>query len=218
MYEIFNSLVISSLLPYTEGYSIVIDSGHGWLTAGKQSIDGSLRENEFNTSVEDKLAMLFHFCNIEYHQTAADWKDEGLRKRKEIENKLFLEAETKDKILIGLSIHADGFAKDTRAHGFCVYYFKKGRRESAYGKRLARCIADSIIQSDYENGHVIQPRHDKGIKGQNYFMLRETVGIWILIENAFMTCERDLSFLKSDGFRNNRAYAIFNGLLTFTKT
>lgn len=218
MYNIFNSLVISSVQSFTEGYSIVLDSGHGWLTGGKRSIDGSLRENEFNTAVEDKLAALFHFCNIEYHQTAAGWKDEGLKERKKIENKLFLDVQARDKMLVGASIHADAFPRDTRANGFCVYYYKKGARESTSGKHLARCIADSIIQSDFENGHVIQPRHKNGIKGQNYFMLRETFGTWVLIENAFMSNDRDLMYLKDDGFRNNRALAIFNGFINFTRT
>jgi len=218
MYNIFNNLVISSLQAFTENFAFVIDSGHGWLTGGKRSLDGSLRENEFNTAVEDKLAMLFHFCNIEYHQTAPNWKDEGLNRRKEIENKLFSDAQTRDKILTGISIHADAYPRDTRADGFCVYYYKKGSKVSTSGKHLARCIADSIIKSDYENGHVIKPRHERGVKGQNYFMLRETDGIWVLIENGFMTNDRDLSFLKNDGFRNDRALAIFNGLITFTRT
>jgi len=217
-YNIFNSLIINSLQSFTEEYALVIDSGHGWLTGGKRSIDGSLRENEFNTAVEDKLAMLLHFCNIEYHQTAPGWKDEGLNKRKEIENKLFLDTQIRDKMLIGVSIHADAFPQDTSANGFCVYYYKDGSNESTSGKHLARCIADSIIKSDYENGHVVRPRHERGIKGQNYYMLRETKSVWVLIEHGFMTCKRDLSFLKNDGFRNDRALAIFQGLLTFAKT
>lgn len=218
MYNIFNNLAINSLQLFIKEYTICLDSGHGWLTGGKRSIDGSLRENEFNTAVEDKLAMLFHFCDMEYHQLAAGWKDEGLRKRKEIENRLFLDAQARNKILVGASVHADAFKADTSANGFCVYYYKKGVRESVKGKVLARCIADSIIESDKKNGHVIRPRHNNGIKGKNFFMLRETKGIFVLIEHAFMTNDRDLSFLKDDGFRNDRAMAIFQGLLTFVRT
>lgn len=217
MYNVFDKQAIIQLTSFIKNYVFVIDSGHGWLTGGKRSIDGSLRENEFNTAVEDKLAMLFHFCNMEYYQLAPGWKDEGLHKRKEIENKLFLDAQARDKKFIGISIHADAFIPKPEAEGFCVYYYKKGIKESRKGKLLAMCIADSIIMSDIKAKHIIRPRHDNGIKGKNFFILRETYGIWVLVENAFMTNDRDLKYLKDDHFRNNRAYAIFEGILEFLK-
>ena len=217
MYNIFDKQAIIQLKSYIKDCVIAVDSGHGWLTGGKRSIDGSLRENEFNTGVEDKLTMLFHFCNIEYHQLAAGWKDEGLRARKQIEKNLFLDAQARNKKFIGVSIHADAYKPKPSANGFCVYYYKKGVKESKKGKLLAMCIADSIIKSDIKNKHIIRPRHDNGIKGHNYFMLRETKGIWVLIENAFMSNDRDLKYLKDDGFRNNRSYAIFEGILEYLK-
>ena len=217
MYNIFDKQAIIALKTYIREYAFGIDSGHGWLTGGKRSIDGSLRENEFNTAVEDKLSLLFHFCNMEYHQLAAGWKDEGLQMRKQIENRLFLDTQMRSKELVGVSIHADAYIPAPSANGFCVYYYKKGKTESKKGKLLAMCIADSIIKSDLKNGHVIHPRHDNGIKGHNYFMLSRTQGIWVLIENAFMTNNRDLKYLKDDRFRNNRAYAIFEGILEFLK-
>jgi len=218
MYKIFDSTIISSLKAWSEEYIFGIDSGHGWLTGGKRSIDGSLRENEFNTAVEDKLAMLFHFCGIEYHQLAAGWKDEGLKARKKIEGELFLDAKTRGKMFVGISIHADAYNPDTSANGFCVYYYKKGSSVSTSGKHLARCVADSIIESDFQNNHIINPRHSNGIKGNNFFMLRETKGVWVLIENAFMSNDRDLSYLKDDGFRNNRAEAIFQGIFKYIRS
>ena len=217
MYNIFDKQAIIALKPYVKDHVFCADSGHGWLTGGKRSIDGSLRENEFNTAEEDKLTLLWNYSGMEYYQLAAGWRDEGLNRRKEIENRLFLDAQARDKKLIGVSLHADAFKPDLSANGFCVYYYKKGKRESAKGKILARCIADSIIKSDLKNGHVIRPRHLNGIKGRNFFILRETLGVWVLIENAFMSNKRDLMYLKDDGFRNDRALAIFNGLIDYVK-
>jgi len=217
MFDIFNSLVTDAIRKLGEGYFLVVDSGHGWLTGGKRSIDGSLRENEFNTGVEDKLTLLLSFSGLNYEQTAPGWKDEGLQMRKVIENKLFLDAKKDARQLIGVSIHADAFKADTSANGFCVYYYKKGSRESTKGKILARCIADKIIESDKKNGYDVRARHSSGIKGQNYFMLRETKGVWVLIENAFMTNPEELKLLKNDKFRNDRAYAIFRGILNYLK-
>lgn len=207
----------ASLTAYIKNYIFVADSGHGWLTGGKRSLDGSLRENEFNTALEDKLTFLFDCSGMEYYQLAAGWKDEGLNRRKEIENRLFREAQARSKKLIGVSLHADALTSKPQAHGFCVYYYKKGERESKKGKLLSMCIADSIMKSDTKNLHVIRPRHDNGIKGKNFYMLRETLGTWVLIENAFMTNDRDLKYLKDDGFRNDRAYAIFEGIINYLK-
>jgi len=217
MYNIFDKQAIIQLTSLIKNYVFVADSGHGWLTGGKRSIDGSLRENEFNTAEEDKLTLLWNYSGMEYYQLAAGWRDEGLNRRKEIENRLFLDAQARGKKLIGVSLHADGLVPKPDANGFCVYYYKKGKRESKKGKLLAMCIADSIRQSDAKNSHVIRPRHDNGIKGQNYFILRETKGVWVLVENAFMTNNRDLRYLKDDGFRNDRAYAIFEGILEYLK-
>ena len=217
MYNIFDKQAIISLKQFVKNHIFVADSGHGWLTGGKRSIDGSLRENEFNTALEDKLTFLWDSSGMEYYQLAAGWKDEGLKRRKGIENRLFREAQAKNKKLIGISLHADAFKQDISANGFCVYYYKKGVRESKKGKLLAMCIADSIIRSDIKNNHIIRSRHNNGIKGHNFYMLRETLGTWVLIENAFMTNARDLKYLKDDGFRNDRAYAIFEGIIEFLK-
>ena len=51
MIQIFNPVVCESVRNSFRKYEVCVDSGHGWLTAGKRSVDGSLRENEFNTAV-----------------------------------------------------------------------------------------------------------------------------------------------------------------------
>jgi len=194
---------------------VIIDDGHGWLTSGKRSLDESLRENEFNSSVEDKLTFLLDKCSVEYYSLASGWADEKLEVRSGIENSLHEDAVNRGKKVLGVSIHADAYPPDTSAHGFCVYYYEKGPNYSQEGKILARYIAESIIESDKRNNHVISPRHDLGISGENFHMLRETDGIWCLIENAFMTNDRDLMYLKRDKFRNNRTLAILSGLYEY---
>jgi len=214
MIDIFNSSVCTSIHNAFEKIVLCTDDGHGWNTPGKQSFDGSLRENEFNSSVEAKLLLLLHSCGIKCYQLAPGWKDEDLPARTKLENEIYNEAKLQKKRLIGISIHADAF-NDTSAEGFCVYYYKKNNTYSREGKRLAKYIADSIIDNDRRNGHIIKPRHDNGICGENFHMLRESSGTWILIENAFMTNNHDLDFLKEDAFRNNRAMAILEGLFNY---
>lgn len=194
---------------------VVVDDGHGWKTAGKRSTDGSLRENEFNSSVEDKLTLFLDACGIEYYSLASGWEDENLIKRSTLERNIYNDAKARSKKTIGVSIHADAF-DDPAAHGFGVYYYGRGSKIKKDGKKLSRHIADAIIDSDLKNGHVVRPRHDNGISSANFHMLRETKGIWVLLENAFMTNESDLAYLKRDDFRNHRALAILEGLYKYT--
>lgn len=213
--QLFDSTVANTIKNAFLNWIVILDDGHGWETPGKRSADGSLRENEFNSSLESKLNLLLDGCEIEYYSLASGWADENLNKRSKLENHHYRFAQKEGKQTIGISIHADAYLPDLGANGFCVYYFKKGLAYSKKGKKFARYIADSITQSDFKHGHIITPRHDSGIQGENFHMLRETLGTWCLIENAFMTNDRDLSYLKRDDFRNHRAMAIFWALYNY---
>jgi len=193
---------------------VVIDDGHGWHTAGKRSFDGSLRENEFNAAVEDKFTFLLNYCGVEYYSLASGWSDENLTKRSDLERNLYADAASRNKETLGISIHCDAYTRKS-AKGFCVYYYQKGQKISHNGKYLSRFVADAIIESDMENQHILIPRHEHGIKGANFHILRETSGTWCLIENGFMTNDRDLAYLKRDDFRNNRALAYFEGIYNY---
>jgi len=214
MIQIFNKVVCESVRNAFKDFVVILDDGHGWLTSGKRSIDGSLRENEFNSSVEDKFTLMLHQCDVEYYSLASGWADEDLPKRTRLERDLYKDAKGRGKKTLGVSIHCDAYT-DTSAHGFCVYYYKNNQKESKRGKILARYISDAIIDSDVANQHIIAPRHDQGISGANFHMLRETAGIWCLVESGFMTNDRDLLYLKDDTFRNNRALAILDGLYKY---
>ena len=214
MIQIFDKAMTMTLKSAFRDWVVIVDDGHGYETAGKRSNDGSLRENEFNSSVEDKLTLFLNACDIEYYSLASGWADENLSKRSKLENEIYNDAKLKGKKTVGVSIHADAFT-DVSAHGFAVYYFEKNGVISKEGKILARHIADAIISSDFQNAHVIKARHNNGISGANFHMLRETAGIWSLVENAFMSNAIDLALLKRDDFRNNRALAILEGLYKY---
>ena len=214
MIQIFNSVICESIKSAFEDFIIIVDDGHGWLTAGKRSFDGSLRENEFNAAVEDKFTMLLDSCGVEYYSLASGWSDEKLKERSDMEKGLYVDAFRKGKMTLGISIHCDAY-KIASAKGFCVYYYQKDQKMSHNGKMLSRYMADAIIESDMANQHILVPRHSNGIMGANFHILRKTSGIWCLIENGFMTNDRDLAYLKRDDFRNNRTLAYLEGIYNY---
>lgn len=225
MRNIFNDTACEVIKGEFSNHAIISSDGHGWFTQGKRSYSKPVfYENEFNSIMEAKFMQLINRCGIEHHQLSPGSIDTELNNREKIEHAFVVNIKSRNKKPLGIDIHCDAWDdpdnpwKQNRANGFCVYYYQKGNTYSSEGKKIARMVADSIISSDIKNKHIIKPRHDNGIKGANFLMLRKTDAPWVLIENGFMTNEYDLKWLRDDQFRNNRALAILDGLYNYIKS
>lgn len=224
MIQLFDQLECTRIKDAFSKYFIMTDDGHGWFTQGKRSFtEPPFLENEFNSVTESKLLLLLDFCGVHHEQLSPGWIDTELNHRDRVEHEIVLNAREQNLTPLGVSIHCDAWEDPVRpgrqndANGFCVYYWKKGRKFSTKGKQLARCVADSIIEYDRRNGYYINPRHQNGISGANFFVLQETEAVWVLVENAFMTSNKDLIYLRRDDFRNDRAVAILEGFYNYIK-
>jgi len=217
MIYLFNQSVMDEVMEAFSNHVIITDDGHGWFTKGKRSFtDPPFYENEFNSIVEAKFMMLLDSCGIEHHQLSPGAVDTKLNNREQYEHELVKDILLRGKKPLGVSIHCDAYGTEQNsAHGFCVYYYEKDEKYSKAGKAIAREVAKSIIKYDNGSGNLVKARHDNGICGANFLMLRETDAPWILIENGFMTNNDDLTKLKDDNFRNDRAMAMLNGLYNY---
>jgi N-acetylmuramoyl-L-alanine amidase len=198
-----------------KNFAVITDDGHGWFTPGKRSFTNPpFYENEFNSILEAKLMFLMDLYGLSYAQLSPGAMDTELSNRKSVEHYYVNEFKTSNKQSLGISLHCDAFSNPKKpnaqneANGFCVYYI------SEEGKKLARCIADSIIINEKVKWG-LTPRHDHGIEKADFYVLRETLGTWVLIENGFMTNDKELTTLKNDNFRNTRALSIFKGLYNY---
>lgn len=199
-----SSIPIDRMAKIIKELHVITDSGHGWLTEGKRSTDGSLRENEFNSAVEDKVTYLLDQLYISYDMLAPEWNDVKPSVRIEREHRFYDNAIAKGKkLILGTSIHADAF-ENPQAHGRTIFHYDN----SIKGLTLAENITKqcNINLRDY-------PITSRGIKTANFFMLRDTKAVWNLCEAAFMTNEVDLKWLKDDGFRNDFAKSIVEAIL-----
>lgn len=197
-------------------YVIAIDSGHGIDTIGKESPDGSLREWEFNKDIELRLTYLLEKERIPYFLIHPDNQDTPLKQRKNNISK-FLSVNN-ESIIIGISIHADAWEKES-ANGFTVFYRAKNTTEdsrSLASYRLASTL--EVVIKEFYNKEGIQIK-SRGVKASptagevpSYFVLREYIGTWVLLESGFMTNNSDCSYLKSGYFRNTLAGAIFESI------
>lgn len=165
-------------------YVIILDAGHGGLinnvyqTKGKRSPvweDGSIYyEGVGNREIVKKLTERLENDGIEVYNSNPTNYDIPLGTR--VRN---INAEiraNKNKKYIGVSVHSDGFSKES-AHGWSVYTYTKYSESS---KRMSKDISKKFSVEFPE-------RRLRGEKQANFYILKNTICPFILTENFFMT-------------------------------
>tara|TARA_R110000803_G_scaffold60048_1_gene119121 strand:- start:119 stop:718 length:600 start_codon:yes stop_codon:yes gene_type:complete len=169
-------------------YIIILDAGHGGLinnvyqTKGKRSpiwSDGSQYfEGVGNRQIVSKLTDKLKAKGFEVFNANDSEKDMSLRKRTALINQEI--KDNKGKEYIGISIHSNGFSKES-AHGWSVYSYTKASKQS---KKMSKLIANKM-QKEFAD------RRFRGEKSANFWMVKKTNCPFILTENFFMTNEKE---------------------------
>lgn len=188
---------------------ICIDAGHGINTPGKRTPrfeDGSfMREFEFNSKLAQYLKEeLNNYKDVEVfftHDHPSGIVDVPLRDRTNMANRL--------KADLFISIHADAFGDGesfNSAHGLTSFIYKVVPKETL---EIAEVIHQELIK---DTG-----RRDRGIKRENFHVLRETSMSAVLIEHGFMTNLGDATLLRNDSFRRRCGLSIANAISRYFK-
>jgi N-acetylmuramoyl-L-alanine amidase len=177
---------------------IMLDGGHDENTAGKRSLDGSLREFQFNKPVTELVYwMLEEYEDVQpfLSHNLNDGIDQSLKERTDLANSLNVDA--------FISIHANA-ASSTAARGIETYIHPNAGNETYL---LAKAI--------HQNTVILTKQNDRMVKKADFHVLRETKMKAVLIECGFMTNVDDLHLLKSDGYRHLCAEGIVRGLVAY---
>lgn len=188
-------------------YKYLLDNGHGGIidgvyqTKGKRSFkfkDGKvLYEGEFNRSVVNKVSDKLKDLGIDHVVLVNTQEDVSLRKRTDKANRIH----ARDPRTVFISVHANAHGTDwNSANGIDSFYFAKDGRESVNGKKLAAMFQKNLIE--------YTGRRDRGIKGRNFHVLRETIMPSVLLECGFMTNLDEATLLTTDEYREKVANAI----------
>ena len=177
---------------------IALDAGHGYNTSGKRTIDGTMREWEFNNAVANEVkAQLEQYENVSIlfvHDTTGK-TDVPLSTR--VKNANNWQAN------VYVSIHANAYGSTWNdANGIETYTYTTKPKEAV---ALAGKVQHHLIN---QTG-----RRNRGVKSANFQVLRETKMTAILIECGFMTNQEEAELLKSAEYRKKCAVAIVNGLV-----
>ena len=171
-------------------YVWILDNGHGGIidgvyqTSGKRSPvwpDGQiLYEGEFNRAIVDRLVKLCESNGIDHVNLVDTQQDVPLSDRTSKANQI---AKSSDKPCIYVSIHANGFDKES-ANGWSVYTSigetKSDKIATVLFEKAASEFVGEYMRSDkYSDGDVD--------KEANFWVLAHTTMPAILSENFFMT-------------------------------
>ncbi|MBI4783370.1 MAG: N-acetylmuramoyl-L-alanine amidase [Oscillatoriophycideae cyanobacterium NC_groundwater_1537_Pr4_S-0.65um_50_18] len=173
---------------------VVIDPGHGGSDPGAVGI-GGLQEKKVVLAIAEQVASYLEQQGVQVIMTRSDDSDVELEPRVQI-------AEQANASLF-VSIHANAISLDRpEVNGIETYYFSSG-------EQLAQVIQDTIVRETNMN--------DKGIRQARFYVLRRTSMPAVLIETGFVTGSEDAARLADEGFRNQMARAIAQGILQYVQ-
>jgi len=195
-------------------YLVIGDDGHGYdpitgvATGGKRTpkfSDGTfMYENEFNHTVVEKIKPLFKNVGIEFYDVSPEMTDTSLTTRSSRANKVYNDAVNKygkeNVMCIFISVHANAYLGTWGTWGGTSTFHDEG---SVNGKKLATSVQKFLMFGT--------PLRNRGVKTDNFHVLRETIMPAILVECAFMDNQEEARLLMTDEFRQECAEEIFYG-------
>lgn len=188
--------------PSGQVFNIVfLDDGHGISTPGKRTplipeLGRSIKENEFNSAVVNLIAQKLKPLGIIPILVAPTTADTPLRARTDFANNTYKGYQSKyGKAFVKavyVSVHYDAMSDVfSAAEGITVFVYE-GQINNNSGK-LAANIAEFLRQGTKQNW--------RGLKQQNFHVLRETHMPAVLTENGFMSSKWESLLMINEGFQ-----------------
>ena len=192
--------------PSTDRGVIVLDPGHGGEDPGMVGV-GGVKEKEINLQVSGALGDLLEQQGFSVIYTRSS--DQGLydedtvnKKAQDMQRRCAL-IEEKNPVL-AVSIHQNSYS-DPAVCGPQVFYFE----HSAKGKELASFVQEEL------NGQleITRPRVMKG--NTNYYILKRSAGVTILVECSFLSNPEEAKKIQTPEYQQAVAGAICSGILKY---
>lgn len=184
---------------------VALCDGHGMETSGKRTpyipeLGRFIKENEFNRAAVNILKEELERCNIDVLLVAPTDKDTPLSQRVALANSKGAN--------IYVSIHYnafDGKFDDNDPEGLSVHIYP-GHRSKQAGK-LASCVHKYLKQGTKQV--------DRGIKENDFYVLRKTSMPAILTENGFMDNKREALLMLDKNFQKEVAQEHAKGICDY---
>lgn len=179
-------------MPKDDGvFHVVLDPGHGGDDPG--AVAGTVYEKDINLAIALKVRdYLSEQDGIVISMTREDDSFLALTERAELANKK--EAD------LYVSIHANAL-DDESYSGLFTFYHSDKRSSKKPAELIQRAASEATGATD------------RGVRSENYVVLRETEMPAVLVETGFMTCPEELALLIDAEYQSRMARGITNGIL-----
>ncbi|MCR5724769.1 MAG: N-acetylmuramoyl-L-alanine amidase [Treponema sp.] len=218
--------------------AILIDPGHGGKDPGAMdthTIKGkkvTVKEKDVNLAVGKMLyaRLKTAYPDKQILMTRSTDVFISLAQRTEIANSVKLKD---DEAILYISIHVNA-SLDKKANGYEVWYLSPGYRRTVLDKRASDDktlfnIMNSMMEEEYTTesiliakfvmdgmqaqvGSLASPR---GIKAEEWFVVRNSNMPAVLVELGFLTNEKEAALLADNSYLQKAAFGIYNGLAAF---
>jgi len=226
---------------YTNKIKVVLDAGHGGKDSG--TMGNKLKEKDIVLDVTLKVGALLENrkdVNVVYTRKTDEFI--GLKERADIANKgkadLFVSIHCNgvgspsprgfETFVFGIARTKDNL-ETARRENQSIYYeddyeitysnYNPNSPESILTYTLIQeeYLDQSFLLSNYIQTNVIGnlKQKDRGVKQDNFLVLRETYMPSILIELGFLTNQIDSNYLKAEKGKNEMAQQIVNAIVEF---
>lgn len=179
-----------------DGYTIVVDAGHGGSEKGAIGCLGD-KEKDINLNIANELKEMLCLMGAKVLMTRECDGDISLDDRVKIAKENFAE--------IFISIHLNSIPDvkfDLHKHkGTSVYHYNPN------SKKIAECIQKSVVDK-------LGTRND-GVKTASFAVIRPTEYLGVLVEVAYMTNPNDSLLYTQEDFSRETAKAIADGVLEY---
>lgn len=178
--------------PPLDGYTIVLDAGHGGKDPGAIAIDNTYEKNLTLATVK-KTAELLKKNGATIIMTREEDVDISLDKRTEISNKSF--ADVFISFHYNSSIHSNNRGTQT--------YFFEHDNNRALAEHLQSRMAEYL------------PLPNSGVKEADFRVLKNNQNPAALVELGFLSNQDDMNVIHGEEFQKNAATAITEGLIDY---
>lgn len=185
---------------------VFLDDGHGSGTPGKRTpviseLGRSVRENEFNSAVVKLIKPHLERSGLIPIYVAPTDDDTPLKTRTNLANNKYREYQNKygsSKVeAVYVSVHYDAVSSEWHtAEGMTVFVYKDTKASNAY--KLAEALSGELKKS-------LNKQKFRGIKAENFHVLRETTMPAVLTENGFMSNKVEARYMLNKDYQKEVA-------------
>ena len=229
---------LTNSVGYFKVGAVLIDAGHGGKDPGAtetHTINGkktNVQEKDITLNVAKKLFTMLEkqYPDKKILMTRTDDKFLSLEERVEIANNVELK---EHEAILYISIHVNA-AFDKKASGFEVWYLSPGYRRKVIDENVVEdkslaTILNSMMEEEYTTESILIAKYiseglenqvgaemnNRGIKQEEWFVVRNANMPSVLIELGFLTNPTEAAFMTNETYLQKMTNGIYNGLTKF---